>query len=203
MKRVLTTVWLIVLFMLLTACQPKNGSFTVQQKGEETLAYRLMDVWQDAQQNVMVSLAGTGKGELLDAAVKWDGDTAVGRMALSKISVRILSGGEWLESSEYPEGMFSTSDNGSLTVRFNTSVMPAQVDVSGTVLTLPELKLPGVDHAALEAAETEVIRQREETERTAEEAVQKRLENAQLVAPIAQADESWIDGEPLAAGERL
>lgn len=203
MKRILTVAWLLVCLLLLTACQAKNGSFTVRQEGEEALALRLMDVWQDTNRNVMVSLAGTGNGTLLDAAVQWDGDKAVGRRALSKVSVRILSDGEWLESSEYPEGMFSTSDNGSLTVRFHTSVVPVQVEVSGTVLTLSELKLPGVDHTALEAAEAEVIRQREETGRAEEEAAQKRLADAKFVAPTAQADESWIDSELLAAGESL
>lgn len=145
MKRIMTILLILCLALALTACQKNDGSVTIKAPDGDTLDLRLMDIWQDEDQNVMVTLAGTGKGLLLDVATQWSGGKIVGRIPLPYVQARILAGEEWIMSEDYPDGMFEGGVNGTLTIRYPVTVLPSQVEISGTVLELAKLTLPGVD----------------------------------------------------------
>ena len=199
MKKLNVVLLILSLTLLLVACGKSAGD-VVKVKGYngEELKVHLMDVWQDTDQKVMVSLKGQGPGKLLDIAAQ-----PTGRSAMPYVKVRILIGEEWLDKEEYPQGMFSNDDNGSFTVRFAATELPSQVDIDGEIIQLDKVQLEGVDHQALLDAEAEVYCAREEAERQKEEAAQQRLNDAQIVPPKSEADLTWTNDISLASGESL
>lgn len=196
MTRLLAT--LILLALALTACGGGGDTLTVKGKGDETVKLRVTDVWQDEDQKVMVSLQGTGTGKLLDVAAQ-----PTGRYAMPHVKVRVLSGGEWLEPAEYPQGMFSLEDNGTMTARFDATKLPEQLEVGGKALDVAKLKLPGVDRQALLEAEKEVYRKREEAAAQQAEEEQKRRDEAQVVPAKIEPDMHSVDEAAPPSGESL
>lgn len=89
MKRLPFIALMLGLVLCLSACSQNDGRFSAKSSDGESLSLRLLDVWQDDAQNVMVTLAGTGKGKLLDVAA-----TPAGRWPMPKVSVRIFAGEE-------------------------------------------------------------------------------------------------------------
>lgn len=189
---------LILLALTLTACGGGDGTLSVKGKGDETVKLRVTDVWQDDNQKVMVSLQGTGTGKLLDVAA-----VAGGRHAMPYVKVRILSGEEWLEPEEYPQGMFGNADNGTLTARFDATALPEKIEVGGQTLEVAKLKLPGVDHQALLDEEKEVYRKREAAEAEKAEADQQRRDDAQVVPAKTEPDLKSVEDAQLTSGESV
>lgn len=199
MKKMYVNLMFLFLAVLLTACGKGDGTIvSTKGKNDESLKVQLVDVWQDADQKVMVTVKGLGPGKLLDIAARPEG-----RFAMPYIKVRILSDNEWFEKEEYPQGMFSNDENGSFTVRFAATKMPSQVEIDGQVIELEKVKPAGTDHQTLLDAETEVYRAREEAEREKAEAYQKRIESAESVAPKSEPDLAWTKDISLAKGEKL
>lgn len=199
MKKVLSILLALSILLLLAACGGGDGAVvSVKNSKDESLKVRLADVWQDADGKVMVSVHGLGKGKLLDVAAQ-----PGGRSAMPYVKVRVLSGDEWLEKEEYPQGMFSNADNGSFTARFAATELPAQVEIGGEVIELDKVKLEGVDRQALMDAEAEVYRAREEAEQQRAEAAQERLDSAQVIPPASEPDMTWTNDVSLASGESL
>lgn len=199
MKKIFVSLMFLFMAALLTACGKGDGTIvSTKGKNDEALKVQLIDVWQDADQKVMVTVKGLGPGKLLDIAAQ-----PTGRFAMPHIKVRILSDNEWLEKEEYPQGMFSNDENGSFTVRYAATKMPSQVEIGGQVIELDKVKLAGTDHQALVDAETEVYRAREEAERQKAEAAQQRFDSAEAVAPKSNPDLAWTNDISLAKGEKL
>lgn len=188
---------LILMALALTACGG-GDVLSVKGQGDETVKLHVTDVWQDDDQKVMVSLQGTGTGKLLDVAAQ-----PTGRYAMPHVKIRILSGGDWLEPEEYPQGMFDLEDNGKLTARFDATELPGQIEVGGMALEVAKLKLPGVDRQALLEAEREVYRKREEAAAQKADEEQKRRDEAQVVPAKAEPDMHSIDEARLSSGESL
>ena len=199
MKKLLSILLALSLLLVLSACGGGDGSVvSVKNNKDAALKVQLMDVWQDADGKVMVSVQGLGEGKLLDVAAQ-----PTGRFAMPYVKVRILSGDEWLDQEEYPQGMFSNADNGSFTARFSATELPAQVEIGGEVVQLDKVKLQGVDRQALLDAEAEVYHAREEAEQQAAQAAQDRLESAKLIPPASEPDMAWTNDVTLASGESL
>ena len=199
MKKLFVSLLFLFLAAMLTACGKRDGSVvSTKSKNDEALKVQLIDVWQDADQKVMVTVKGLGPGKLLDIAAQ-----PTGRFAMPHIKVRIFADDQWFEKEEYPQGMFSNDENGSFTVRFAATTMPSQVEIGGQVIELDKIKLAGTDHQALLDAEAEVYRAREEAERKKEEAYRQRIDSAEAVAPKSEPDLSWTNDISLKKGEQL
>ena len=199
MKKLFVNLMFLFLAALLTACGKGDGTVvSTKGKNDESLKVQLIDVWQDADQKVMVTVKGLGPGKLLDVAAQ-----PTGRFAMPYIKVRILADDEWFEKEEYPQGMFSNDENGSFTVRFASTKMPSQVEIDGQAIELDKVKLAGTDHQALLDAETEIYRAREEAERQKAEAYRQHIESAETVAPKSDPDLAWTNDISLKRGEKL
>lgn len=187
---------ILVCCIMLSACSKDKSIFKVKTTQDKEISIQLMDVWQDSEGYVLVTLQG--KGEQGSMMI----NDAVGKPH-PYITTQILSNGKWLNHSDYPLGMYKYVDGGLLTLRFPTKDMPEKLEVSGVVLTLADLKLEGIDRQALLNAEQEKINRQKEFAKEQEEARKKLLENAEYIPIQTKLDTDWIQQTELLEGESL